>query len=134
MNRLHHDWLPCLPKDNDDHQEGNLGRAGEGLREEFLELLQVFLKPITCCHYDGAQDDDDDNEDNDDDGDDDDDGAQDGDDGNDDDGDYVYDHIRLERQVATDVVTNTATNAGFPSLSSFFILSSTCQSMENHIL
>ena len=23
------------------HQEGNLGRAGEGLREEFLELLQV---------------------------------------------------------------------------------------------
>ena len=30
------------------HQEGNLGRAGEGLREEFLELLQVssVLKTI----------------------------------------------------------------------------------------
>ena len=87
------------------------------MREEFLELLQVFFKPITFCHYDGAQDGDDDNDKNDDNIDDDDTDDNDDNDDNDDDDDYIYGHIRLERQVATDVVTNTATNAGLPSSS-----------------
>ena len=93
-----------------------------------MSCCRSFSTNITFCHYnDGAQDGDDANDNNYD---------NDNNDENEknDDDDYIHGHIRLERQVATDVVTNTATNAGFPSLSSFFILSSTCQSMENHIL